>query len=194
MGEVYQAKDTRLGRDVAIKILPESFAEDSDRRARFEREAQAIAALSHPNVVAIFDTGMHDRQAYVVMELLTGQTLRERLAGSSRQSGTAPEGVPEVCRRQHTKRCAGPSRACGPHHGDPHAAEGAQAGRSPWRRRRLALYMARRRSRVRLFVRANAVPVVLCLRSRALAARSCYVIDDSTTSLAVRPAHERTSS
>jgi len=96
MGEVYRAKDTRLGRDVAIKILPASFAEDPDRRARFEREAQAIAALSHPNVVAIFDTGMHDRQAYVVMELLTGQTLRERLAGGPRQSGAAAEGIPSA--------------------------------------------------------------------------------------------------
>lgn len=99
MGEVYQAKDTRLGRDVAIKILPASFAEDPDRRARFEREAQAIAALSHPNVVAIFDTGIHERQAYVVMELLTGQTLRERLAGGSRSSGPAAEGVPPASPR-----------------------------------------------------------------------------------------------
>jgi serine/threonine protein kinase len=99
MGEVYQAKDTRLGRDVAIKILPASFAEDPDRRARFEREAQAIAALSHPNVVAIFDTGIHERQAYVVMELLTGETLRERLAGSSRHSGTPTEGMPSASLR-----------------------------------------------------------------------------------------------
>jgi hypothetical protein len=79
MGEVYRAKDTRLNRDVAIKVLPTSFADDPDRRARFEREAQAVAALSHPNVIAIFDTGVHDGQLYVVMELLAGQTLRERL-------------------------------------------------------------------------------------------------------------------
>lgn len=89
MGEVYRAKDTRLGRDVAVKILPASFAADADRRARFEREAQAIASLSHPNVVAIFDTGIQESQAYVVMELLTGQTLRQRLSGSSSPSGTA---------------------------------------------------------------------------------------------------------
>ncbi len=87
MGEVYRARDTRLGRDVAIKVLPESFAADADRRARFEREAQAVAALSHPNVVAIFDSGLYDgtgaghAQLYVVMELLEGQTLRDRLAG-----------------------------------------------------------------------------------------------------------------
>ena len=80
MGEVYKAKDSRLGRDVAIKVLPTSFAADPDRRARFEREAQAVAALSHPNVIAIFDTGVFDDQLYVVMELLTGQTLRERLS------------------------------------------------------------------------------------------------------------------
>ncbi len=80
MGEVYRAKDTRLGRDVAIKVLPASFASDPDRRARFEREAQAVAALSHPNVVAIHDSGVHANEAYVVMELLAGHTLRDRLA------------------------------------------------------------------------------------------------------------------
>ena len=82
MGDVYRAKDSRLGRDVAIKVLPPSFADDSDRRARFEREAQAVAALSHPNVIAIFDTGLYENQLYVVMELLAGQTLRERLTTS----------------------------------------------------------------------------------------------------------------
>ncbi len=85
MGEVYRARDTRLGRDVAIKVLPPGFADDPDRRARFEREAQAVAALSHPNIVAIHDTGVQPSsgsgpaQAFVVMELLAGQTLRERL-------------------------------------------------------------------------------------------------------------------
>jgi WD40 repeat protein len=79
MGEVYRAKDTRLNRDVAIKVLPTAFADNPDRRARFEREAQAVAALSHPNVIAIFDTGAHDGHLYVVMELLAGGTLRERL-------------------------------------------------------------------------------------------------------------------
>src|SRR5688572_7347267 len=83
MGEVYRAKDARLGRDVAIKVLPTSFADDPDRRMRFEREAQAVAALSHPNVIAIFDTGVFEGQLYVVMEMLTGQTLRERLASGS---------------------------------------------------------------------------------------------------------------
>jgi hypothetical protein len=79
MGEVYRARDTRLDRDVAVKVLPEVVAYSSDRRARFEREARAVAALSHPNVLTIFDFGMSDGRAYAVVELLEGQTLRERL-------------------------------------------------------------------------------------------------------------------
>ena len=79
MGEVYKAKDTRLDRLVAIKVLPGAFAHDPDRRARFEREAKAAAALSHPNILSIFDFGVHDQRAYAVMELLDGETLRERL-------------------------------------------------------------------------------------------------------------------
>ena len=79
MGEVYKARDTRLDRIVAIKVLPAAFIADPDRRARFEREAQAIAALSHPNILAIHDTGVHDGQMFVVTELLEGETLRDRL-------------------------------------------------------------------------------------------------------------------
>jgi serine/threonine protein kinase len=79
MGEVYRASDTRLQRDVAIKVLPAGFAHDASRRARFERETQAIAALSHANILAIFDTGVHDDQLYAVTELLEGETLRTRL-------------------------------------------------------------------------------------------------------------------
>jgi Tol biopolymer transport system component/tRNA A-37 threonylcarbamoyl transferase component Bud32 len=79
MGEVYKARDARLQRDVAVKVLPESIARDPDQRARFEREAQAVAALSHPNVLAIFDTGSHDGRLYAVTELLEGETLRDRL-------------------------------------------------------------------------------------------------------------------
>src|ERR1700694_412313 len=80
MGEVYRARDTRLDRDVAIKVLPAAFAQDDHRLSRFEREAKAIAALSHPNILAIHDTGTHDGQMFVVTELLEGETLRERLA------------------------------------------------------------------------------------------------------------------
>jgi len=79
MGEVYRARDTRLDRDVAIKVLPPAFAADAGRRERFEREAKAVAALSHPNIVAIHDTGVHEGQAFVVMELLHGDTLRAAL-------------------------------------------------------------------------------------------------------------------
>src|SRR5512138_2275969 len=82
MGEVYRARDTRLGRDVAVKVLPESVASDPDRRVRFEREAQAVAALSHPNILAIFDTGVHGNHLFAVTELLQGTTLRDRLTST----------------------------------------------------------------------------------------------------------------
>jgi serine/threonine protein kinase len=79
MGEVYRAKDTRLGRDVALKILPESFAREPDRLRRFDQEARAVAALNHPNILAIHDIGQHHGSPYIVSELLEGETLRERL-------------------------------------------------------------------------------------------------------------------
>ncbi|MEJ2086750.1 MAG: serine/threonine-protein kinase, partial [Acidobacteriota bacterium] len=79
MGEVYRAEDTKLGREVAIKVLPEEVSSDADRLARFEREARAVAALSHPNILSIFDFGSQDGVTYAVMELLEGQTLRELL-------------------------------------------------------------------------------------------------------------------
>ena len=79
MGEVYRARDTRLGRDVAIKVLPVEFASDPDRLRRFEQEARAVAALSHPNVLAIFDVGTHGALPYLVTELLEGESLRDRL-------------------------------------------------------------------------------------------------------------------
>src|SRR5262245_34976733 len=80
MGEVYRARDGRLGRDVALKILPASFAAHPDRLARFEQEARATGALNHPNILAIHDVGSHDGMPYLVSELLEGRTLRERLA------------------------------------------------------------------------------------------------------------------
>src|ERR1700738_1382092 len=81
MGEVYRARDKKLDRDVAIKVLPESVATDPETLARFEREAKAVAALSHPNILAIHDFGNQDGIAYAVMELLEGETLREKLDG-----------------------------------------------------------------------------------------------------------------
>ena len=79
MGEVYRARDPKLKRDVAVKVLPKSLAADADALARFEREALAVAALSHPNILAIFDFGTHEGTAYAVTELLEGETLRGKL-------------------------------------------------------------------------------------------------------------------
>jgi len=79
MGEVYRARDKKLDRDVAIKVLPQSFAADRDALARFEREAKAVAALSHQNILAIYDFGNQDGVVYAVTELLEGETLRGKL-------------------------------------------------------------------------------------------------------------------
>src|ERR1700682_1946354 len=80
MGEVYRAKDTRLGRDVAVKVLPERLAQNPEALARFEREARAVAALSHPHLLAIHDFGKDGEVQYAVTELLEGKTLRSLLA------------------------------------------------------------------------------------------------------------------
>src|SRR5664279_951132 len=86
MGEVYRAKDTRLGRDVALKILPDSFAREADRLRRFELEARAVAALNHPNILAIHDIGQHEGSPFLVSELLEGESLRAVL-----DRGTLPQ-------------------------------------------------------------------------------------------------------
>jgi dipeptidyl aminopeptidase/acylaminoacyl peptidase len=83
MGEVYRARDNRLGRDVAIKTLPTSFAQDADRLRRFEQEARSTGVLNHPNILAVHDVGAHEGAPYVVSELLEGETLRERIGGSA---------------------------------------------------------------------------------------------------------------
>src|SRR5438445_5324196 len=80
MGEVYRARDPRLGRDVAIKVLPASFSKDPDRLKRFEQEALAAGVLNHPNVTIVYDIGQHDGAPYVVQELLEGHTLRAELS------------------------------------------------------------------------------------------------------------------
>jgi Tol biopolymer transport system component len=80
MGEVYRAQDSRLGRDVALKILPETFASDPDRVRRFEKEARAASALNHPNIVTVYEIGAADSLSYIAMELVEGKTLREALA------------------------------------------------------------------------------------------------------------------
>ncbi len=81
MGEVYRARDTRLERDVAIKVLPQSFSSDADRLRRFEQEARTVAALNHPNILGVYDIGQHQGSRYMVSELLEGETLREKLIG-----------------------------------------------------------------------------------------------------------------
>lgn len=79
MGEVYRARDTRLARDVAVKVLPESFASEPDRLRRFEQEARTVATLNHPNILAIFDVGEYSGTGYLVSELLEGETLRDAI-------------------------------------------------------------------------------------------------------------------
>src|SRR5579875_824522 len=79
MGEVYRARDTKLGRDVALKILPESMAHDSQRMARFERAARTLASLNHPNIAAIYGLEESNGVRALVMELVEGETLAERI-------------------------------------------------------------------------------------------------------------------
>ena len=81
MGEVYRAKDTKLGRDVAVKVLPESFAHDAERMARFEREAQVLASLNHPHIATIHGLEESNGVRALVMELVEGPTLAERIGG-----------------------------------------------------------------------------------------------------------------
>jgi serine/threonine protein kinase len=96
MGEVYRARDTRLDREVAVKVLPAHLAESDERRERFVREAKAIAALSHPNILAIHDFGTEGPLSYAVTELLEGDTLRERLAAGRLPARRAVEYAQQI--------------------------------------------------------------------------------------------------
>ena len=96
MGQVYRARDARLDRDVALKVLPPHLAGNADALARFEREAKAVAALSHPNILAIYDVGRERDQAFAVMELLEGETLRERLNGGATAARKAVEVTAQI--------------------------------------------------------------------------------------------------
>ena len=89
MGDVYLAHDTRLGRDVALKLLPAAFTRDADRLRRFEREARAASALSHPNIIAVFDIGEADGERYIANEYVDGPTLRERMSAGPLALGEA---------------------------------------------------------------------------------------------------------
>ena len=102
MGEVYRARDAKLDREVAVKVLPARLMEDEEALARFEREAKAVAALSHPSILAIHDFGREDGTAYAVMELLDGETLRAA-------PGLGPAARPQGGRVRGPDR-AGPGR------------------------------------------------------------------------------------
>ena len=98
MGEVYRARDARLNRDVAVKLLPAAFTEDLDRLHRFELEARAAGAVNHPNVLAIYDVGTAEGVPYVVSELLEGETLRQTLQGGKPPTHKAAEWAAEIAR------------------------------------------------------------------------------------------------
>ncbi|HWS90074.1 MAG TPA: protein kinase [Pyrinomonadaceae bacterium] len=98
MGEVYLARDPKIGRDVAIKVLPAQFSADAERLARFEQEACAAGALNHPNVLAVHDVGQHDGAPFVVSELLEGETLREKLRGAPLPQRKAVEYASQIAR------------------------------------------------------------------------------------------------
>src|SRR5262245_32259550 len=83
MGEVYRARDTRLGRSVAVKLLPEMFARDEERIARFQREAKVLASLNHPNIAALYGLEESDKRHFLVMELVEGDTLAQRMVRGS---------------------------------------------------------------------------------------------------------------
>jgi serine/threonine protein kinase len=119
MGQVYRARDTRLNRDVALKVLPASFSADPGRAARFRREAQVLASLNHPNIAQIHGLEEHGDNTTLVMELVTGETLAARIARApmtvedavaiARQITDALEAaheqhVPDACRRSVSRR------------------------------------------------------------------------------------------
>jgi eukaryotic-like serine/threonine-protein kinase len=98
MGEVYRARDTPLNRDVAVKVLPAAYSRDPDRLSRFQQEAQAVASLSHPNIMAVHDFGEHEGSPYIVAELLEGETLRERMRGGALPTRKATDYADQIAR------------------------------------------------------------------------------------------------
>ncbi len=98
MGEVYRGRDPRIGREVAIKVLPESFSRDAERLRRFEKEARSAGVLNHPNVLVVYDVGEHDGSPYIVEELLEGGALRERLTQGPLRPAEAVEYAVQIAR------------------------------------------------------------------------------------------------
>src|SRR5450432_3558856 len=97
MGEVYRARDRRLKREVAIKVLPPRFTTSPEWLRRFESEARAASAINHPNILAIYDLGTHDDKPYVVSEFLEGETLRDKLTGSPIPPRKAFDYARQIC-------------------------------------------------------------------------------------------------
>src|ERR1700758_2450330 len=97
MGEVYRARDTKLKRDVAIKILPDEFSRDADRVSRFQREAEVLASLNHPNIAAIYDLEDAHGSRYLVLELVEGETLADRIARCPIPVEEALDIAKEIC-------------------------------------------------------------------------------------------------
>ena len=95
---MYRARDSKLDRDVAVKVLPAQLTSSPDALARFEREAKAVAALSHPNILSIFDFGTHEGVSYAVTELLEGETLRGKLDGAPVSQRNAVEWCQQIAR------------------------------------------------------------------------------------------------
>ncbi|HEY8205455.1 MAG TPA: protein kinase [Pyrinomonadaceae bacterium] len=107
MGEVYRARDEKLNRDVAIKVLPVAYSQDAERLKRFEQEAQAAGSLNHPNILAVYDVGEHEDAPYVVSELLEGETLREKLNGDSLSQRKALDYASQIARGLATAHARG---------------------------------------------------------------------------------------
>src|SRR6516225_6991905 len=104
MGEVYRARDTKLNRDVALKVLPEEFARNAERMARFQREAQVLASLNHPNIATIYGLEESNGNCALVMELVEGPTLAERIAGTQPLNRPASGGPPSPLARGESKK------------------------------------------------------------------------------------------
>ena len=126
MGEVYRARDTRLERTVAIKILPAQFSSDPVRKQRFEREAKTISSLNHPHICVLFDVGHQDGMDYLVMECVEGETLAKRLEKGPLPLDQVLKFGRQICRRagQSASQRSGPSRSeTRQHHADFHRCE-----------------------------------------------------------------------